>query len=53
MIGSCLIVEVLGTPVSKVLEKQLRIYTLSRYGFTFIFFFFFKSLSSAMSFSGT
>lgn len=38
MITSCLIVEVLETPVSKVLGKSTRIYTLSRYGYAFFFF---------------
>ena len=37
MITSCLIVEVLETPVSKVLGKSTRIYTLSRYGYAFFF----------------
>lgn len=40
MITSCLIVEVLQTPVSKVLGKSTRIYTLSRYDYTFFFFLF-------------
>ena len=39
MITSCLIVEVLETPVSKVLGKSTRIYTLSRYDYAFFFFF--------------
>lgn len=47
MIGSCLIVELLGILVSKVLEKQPTIYTLSRYGFAFIFLFLVEVLSSA------
>ena len=38
MITSCLIVEVLETPVSKVLGKSTRIYSLSRYGYAFFFF---------------
>lgn len=41
MITSCLIVEVLETPVSKVLGKSTRIYTLSRYDYAFFFFFLF------------
>lgn len=51
MIGSCLIVELLGTLVSKeVLEKQPTIYTLSRYGFAFICLFLVEVLSSATLF---
>lgn len=53
MIGSCLIVELLGILVSKVLEKQPTIYTLSRYGFAFIFLFLVEVLSSAALYSLT